>query len=309
MHMRKIISLLLCCVILVACTFGMFGCFTNRVNYAYRGQHKELYTVAVYSIPDAAGFMHHGEGAYNSDIYIWEQDDYGRTLFSYCEDYSNRVFALVISQGYDDENVYFYPDANYTLTIIESEYLYEGVGEDHLKSRTEEFYLENKEKLKELNDWNKPLDKSKCVSYKITDQKIWGDNVYKLNEDQCDEILNDYTETLNFVNPESSPYRYNSVLQMDKEGKVLHEIYGIHRNYDKPEYNWWEPGASDEYTSYGIILWVITDKDGNYDKENGVMVMYSKANEINNDFVYNANDILEFKNKNGWINSYCTEGK
>jgi hypothetical protein len=35
--------------------------------------------------------------------------------------------------------------------------------------------------------------------------------------------------------------------------------------------------------------------------------MYSKSNEPDEHFVYNAEDILEFKNKNGWINSYCIE--
>ena len=302
--MKKIISLLLCCVILVACTLGMSGCF---INPTYRGQHKELYTVAVYSIPNAVGYMFHGEGAYSSDIHIWEQDDYGRTLFSYCEDYSNRIFALVISQGYDDTNVYFYLDINYKLTIIDSEYSYEGADEDHLKNRTEDFYLENKENLKEANDWNKPLDKTKCISYQITDHKVIEENTYELNEDQCNEILNDYTETLNFVNPDESPHRTNSILQVDAEGKILHEIHGDHRNYEKLEYKWWLPNASEEFTYYDIILWVITDKDGNYDKENGVMVMFSKANDTNVDFVYNAEDILEFKNKNGWINSYCID--
>ena len=297
--MRKIISLLLCCVILVVCTFGMSGCF---INPTYRGQHKELYTVAVNSIPNAVGYMYHGEGAYNSDIFVWEQDDYGRTLFSYCEDYSNRVFALVISQGNDDANVYFYPDANYILTILDSEYLYEGAVEDHLKNRTEEFYLQNKEKLKELNDWNKPLDKTKCVSYQITDKKVIEENTYKLNEDQCNRILSEYTETLNFTNPERSPHRYNSVLQLDAEGKILHEIYGVHRNYNNPNYK-----NGDEFTYHTIILWVITDKDGNYDKENGVLVMYSKSNEPDEHFIYSAADVLEFKNKNGWINSYCIE--
>ena len=304
--MKKIISLLLCCVILVACTVVMFGCYFNPI---YRGQHKELYTVAVYSIPNAVGYMYHGEGAYSSDIYVWEQDDYGRTLFSYCEDYSNRIFGLVVSQGYDDTNVYFYPDINYELTIIDSEYSYEGADEDHLKNRTEDFYLENKENLKEANDWNKPLDKTKCVSYQITDHKVIEENTYELNEDQCNEILNDYTETLNFVNPDELPHRTNSILQVDAEGKILHEIYGVHCNYEKLEYKWWLPNASEEFTYYDIILWVITDKDGNYDKENGVMVMFSKANDTNVDFVYNAEDILEFKNKNGWINSYCIDAE
>ena len=33
------------------------------------------------------------------------------------------------------------------------------------------------------------------------------------------------------------------------------------------------------------------------DKENGVMVMYSKANDSDKSYIYNPKDILEFKNK------------
>ena len=305
--MKKVLSLLFCCFILFTCSFGLSGCIFNRENpFPYRGEYKELYTTAIYSIPDAEGYMHHGEGAYNSDIYIWEEDDYGRTLFSYCEDYDNKIFALVISQGYDDTNVYFYPDINYALTFIDSEDRYGGVGEDYLKNRTKEFYLENKDKLKEQNDWNKPIDKTKCVSYQITDHKVLGKNIYELNEDQCNEILNDYTSTLNFVNPDPDSYRYSSILQVDAEGRTLHQIKGTHTHYDRLEWNKWDPNGRD-FTYYDMILWVITDKDGNYDKENGVIVMYSNANEINNDFAYNAEDILEFKNKNGWTHSYCVE--
>lgn len=305
--MKKILSLLLCCMFLVVCSFGLSSCIFDKENpFPYGGQHKELYTTAIYSIPDAVGYMDHGEGAFNSDIYIWEQDDYGRTLFSYCEDYDNKIFALVISQGYDDTNVYFYPDINYALTFIDSEDRYGGVGEDYLKNRTKEFYLENKDKLKEQNDWNKPIDKTKCVSYQITDYKVLGKNIYELNEDQCNEILNDYTSTLNFVNPDPDSYRYSSILQVDAEGRILHQIKGTHTHYDRLEWNKWDPNGRD-FTYYDMILWVITDKDGNYDKENGVIVMYSNANEINNDFAYNAEDILEFKSKNGWTHSYCVE--
>jgi hypothetical protein len=301
--MKKVLSLLFCCIILFTCSFGLSGCIFNRENpYPYRGEYKELYTVAVYSIPDAEGYMHHGEGAYSSDIYIWEQDDYGRILFSYCEDYGNQIFGLVISQAYDENNVYFYPDINYALTIIDSEYLYEGAKDDHLKNRTEDFYLENKEKLKDENDWNKPLDKSKCVSYPITDHKILGEKIHSLNSTQCNEILNEYSKTLNLSNPEKYPHRYNSILQVDAEGKILHEIYGVHQHHDNPDWK-----KTDEYTYYSITLWVITDKDGNYDKENGVMVMYSKANDSDMSYIYNPKDILEFKNKNNWTNLYCDE--
>ena len=301
--MKKILSLFLSCIILFTCSFGLSGCIFNRENpYPYRGEYKELYTTAIYSIPDAEGYMHHGEGAYSSDIYVWEQDDYGRTLFSYYEDYGNQIFGLVISQSYNETNVFFYPDINYALTIIDSEYLYEGAKDDHLKNKTEDFYLENKDKLKEANDWNKPLDKTKCVSYPITDHKVLGERTYSLSSTQCNEILNEYSKTLNLSNPEKYPHRYNSILQVDAEGKILHEIYGVHQHHDNPDWK-----KTDEYTYYSITLWVITDKDGNYDKENGVMVMYSKANDSDMSYIYNPKDILEFKNKNNWTNLYCDE--
>ena len=297
--MKKYITILLVCVLTISMLSGCF--FASENPYPYREKYKELYTVAVYSIPDAKGYMHHGEGAYDSDIYVWEQDDYGRTLFSYCEDYGNQIFGLVISQAYDETNVYFYPDINYALTLIDSEYVYEGVEDDHLMNKTKEFYLENKEKLKEANDWNKPLDKTKCVSYSITDHKTLGKNINSLSSVECNKILNEYSKTLNLPNPESTPHRNNHVLQVDAEGKILHEIYGVHRHYDNP--NW---SKEDEYTSYSITLWVITDKNGNYDKENGVMVMYSEANGSDN-YIYDAEEVLKFKSNNNWTNLYCDE--
>ena len=301
--MKTFLSLLFCGAFLFVCCLGLFGFFFRGENpYPYRGEYKELYTVAVYSIPDTEGYMHHGEGAYRSDIYVWERDDYGRILFSYCEDYSNQFFGLVISQGYDETNVYFYSDINYAVTFIDSEYLYECVEDDHLKNRTEDFYLEIKDKLKEDNDWNKPLDKSKCVSYPITEYKNLGKKIYSLSSVECNKILNEYSETLNLPNPNKTPHRYNSVLQIDAEGKVLHEIYGVHQHHDNPDWT-----MSDVYTYYSITLWVITDKDGNYDKENGIMVMYSEANNADKSFIYNPEDILEFKKKNNWTYPYCSE--
>ena len=277
--------------------FGLTGC---RYDVSYKGQYKELYTTAIYSIPNAVGFMDHGEGTYDADIYVWEQDDYGRTLFAYCDDYSNQVFALVVSQCYDENNVYFYPDVNYALTMIESKYKYEGVDDDHLKDRTKEFYENNKEHLKEKNDWNKPLNFKKCVSFKITNQKILGENIFSFNENECNTILNEYTKTLNLVHLEEKSYRGTGILQVDSEGKILHAIYGVHRNFNKKN-------DDSAYDFYSITIWVITDKYGNYSKETGIKVMYSKADEIDNTFIYSPSDILEFKSINGWTYSYCNE--
>lgn len=79
----------------------------------------------------------------------------------------------------------------------------------------------------------------------------------------------------------------------------------IRKKFSKRSKGHWK--KADEYTFYCITLWVITDKDGNYNKEKGVMVMYSKANESNESFIYKAEDILEFKKQNNWTNTYCSE--
>ena len=290
----RTISLLLILVLFL----GLSSCIYDKDNpFPYRGEYKELYTAAIYGIPDTEGYMHHGEGAYDADIHIWEQDDYGRTLFSYCEDYGNEIFALVICQAYDEKDVYFYPDQSYILTRIDSRYMYEGVEEDHLKNRTEAFYLEYRDKLKAENDWDLPMDKSKCVSYPITDHKPQRDDTHCLTSAQYNEILNEYSKTLPFSNLEERPYAYHKILQVDTEGRVLHEIYGSHGYYDNPDHKW-----SDDFTCYYIILWVITDKDGNYDKEAGIKVMYSRANEYYDSFTYDPNEIREFKTGNGWKN-------
>jgi len=292
--MKKVLSLLLCGVILLSCTLWLSGClFRSKNPYPYQGEHKALYTAAIYSIPDAKGYMSHGEGAYSADIYIWEQDSYGRTLFSYCEDYGNQIFALVIAQASDEANVYFYPDSNYALTFLEAYYVYEAVEDDHLKQRTEAFYLEAGDALKAQNDWEQPLDQGKCVSYPITDHKTPGEKADPLSAARCNEILNHYSGSLGLPNPDPAPHSTNRVLQVDAEGRVLHEICG---HYDAPDQE-----QTDAYTHYDITLWVITDAKGNYDKEKGILVMYSKANETDHSFVYRAEDILEFKQQNDWV--------
>lgn len=294
---KKNIFLLLLCIVLNMCLFLLTGC---NFNFSYKGDYKDLYTVAVYSIPDSVGYINLGEIAGAPEIYIWEQDDYGRTLFVYGEDYNYRIYGLVISQSSDEENVYFYPDKNYVLTIIDTQQDSKRYENDYLKNKTEAFYNEYKEELKAQNDWNQPLNKSKCVSYPISQNKDSVKKARSLKSTECDDILNEYSKTLNLPNPDRSPHRFDSILQVDSEGKILHEIYGAHQHYDNP---YWK--KTDEYTYYSIYIWVITDKDGNYDIENGVMVMYSKANEDDESFIYDAEDILKFKAQNNWKNLYC----
>lgn len=279
--MKKRIGLIV--IIAVIISVSIYFHIIKENPFPYKGEYKELYTAAVYSIPDSEGYMFHGEAAYDSDIYIWEQDEYGRTLFSYCEDYQNEVFALIICQSYDEKNVLFYPDANYVLTKVYSRYAYDITDEDHLMRMTEELYLNHKDDLKAVNDWNKPIDKTKCVSYPITDHKSFPKNTYSLSVKKCNEILKVCSDTLYLSKPESAPHRYNNILQTDKNGLVLHEIYGVHAD-----------------SKYYIKLFVITDKNGNYNKEHGIHIVVSSHDSDRISDIYNVDDITEFKKKNGW---------
>ena len=114
-----------------------------------------------------------------------EKDDYGRILFLYRNSgglnpyFRDGKYALGICQDmsgllFGQNTVSYYDNFAY-------------IGGKTL----EEFTPDKIKQLKEWNDWNKPLDKTKCVSYQITDHKVVEENTYKLNEDQCNEILND----------------------------------------------------------------------------------------------------------------------
>lgn len=289
-HAIKLATVLLLNIFIL---FSLSGCF---INYTYNGKYKELYTTAIYSIPNTVGYMNHGEGAYNSDIYVWEQDEYGRVLFAYCEDYSNCIFTLVISQGYDEKSVWFYPEVNYTSIYIESEHAYYNFNDDHLKNMTEDLYQNRGDELKTANDWGKPVDITKCVSYDIVNHKVFEPNAYKLSEEKCKQILKDYSRTLNLPNPSNTPYRLHSVLQVDKDGKTLHKICGLHWNYD-----------NQNNTLY-IILLVITDAEGNINKDNGILVIKTDENSYwEVDALYNPEQIAKFKQANGWEYGFCTE--
>lgn len=76
----------------------------------------------------------------------------------------------------------------------------------------------------------------------------------------------------------------------------MYEIYGLHRNYD-----------NNDNTLY-ILLWVIIDPEGNYDKEKGILVLKSDE-EFFKDYsiVYSPEEVREFKLANGWVYGYGTE--
>lgn len=104
---------------------------------------------------------------------------------------------------------------------------------------------------------------------------------------KCNDILREYSDTLNLFKPELTPHRYHNILQTDKNGLVLHEIFGIHQ--DEPYY---------------IKLFVITDNKGNYDHDNGIHIVVSSRDFDDRFDIYKVDEITEFKKRNGWEYDY-----
>jgi len=133
----------------------MTGCGSSDV--AYSGDYPELFTVAISSLLGARGYgLGHGT---QPDIELLEEDRYGRQLFSFHEDTRVISFSLIISQKVDNGYVYFYPHYNFIVLSGDAPWLHMEEFEDEIAA------------LKEVNNWNQPMDCSECVRVKVVRQK------------------------------------------------------------------------------------------------------------------------------------------
>ena len=150
------------------------GCYLfEPFDTSYTGDYPALYTQACKNL-ETDGFFDGEHWFAEAAVLPVETDDYGRTLFIYCDgngyyslSYDN--YALMICQYYTEEKVYYYQDDNH---ILESPRKENGI----TLSEDSDFSIENPlygfkdediARLKELNDWNKPIDNTKCVYSEI----------------------------------------------------------------------------------------------------------------------------------------------
>ena len=147
--MKRIFTFILVCSMLIS----LVSC-THR----YQGSRRDLYSTAIHSILWVHGYSNAG-GEWGTDpmMTIIDTDQYGRVLFRYTEDANLKgekpFSSLVIMQSSTEDFVYFYENVNYI--VKEKENIY-----DHYEA---DFFDDEIEKLKEINDWNKPIDLDKCV--------------------------------------------------------------------------------------------------------------------------------------------------
>ena len=135
----------------------MAGC--RSIDVTYNGEYPELFTVAINSLLGVVGYT--AGHMLQPELELLEEDDYGRQLFSYFEDRRTSTFSLIIAQKEINGYVYFYPHDNFIAITSQNPWML----------TSNDFSEDEINKLKEVNNWNQPMDCSECVRVKVVRQK------------------------------------------------------------------------------------------------------------------------------------------
>ncbi len=241
--------------------------------FEYGGEHPDLYTVAINNIFGAQGYHHNGEVPFDPYIEIIETDSQGRVLFLYDES-NDFGTALVIMQATDGEHVFYYQDDCYYPYAYSEPTPYDA-------KYTDLFTEEEIDALKELNDWNEPLNTAKYTSATIAYRK--GEGALELDDDDFEEAIRAYADTLGYLDDDTL-YRYHEYCGRDKYGKEIYYVYAI-GDYALGE------GVSPDSSTHYFNLALIFNADGSCPLSN----IYEIAEETN---LYNY--IRAFKDNCGW---------
>ena len=166
--MKKKISLFLGFLFIILLLIGLIVFFVIRSFYrGYTGKHPNLYTVAINSVLYTSGHSFGADRYMNSKIEIIDEDEYGRTIFTYSENYYGKGYddvmtfrSLLVCQHANKNEVFYYEDVNYMIKPQASN-----------SEKIEDFSNEEIETLKELNDWNEELNLTKCIKKAIIKNK------------------------------------------------------------------------------------------------------------------------------------------
>lgn len=223
------------------------------LNYKYRGNTPELYTVAVNNIFGSSGYTNNGEISYTPEISAIETDNYGRTLFFYNENYGQGNWygmAFVVMQKSENGYVYYYQDDCYLPFFDATDYFWHGRigGEDYIKAV--ELAGESIEALKKRNDWNEEFDKTKCTKSKISDIKP--DGKIDVVTWTFDDEIYAYAKANGYQGFDDNAVKFFIYCNADASGKELYYVYCMSADDD-------EKGET-IYNTYVYAVIVDTDK-------------------------------------------------
>ena len=142
-------------ILLILCLSFVVGC-DPFPSLRYEGEHKELYSAAIYAIPGC------GE-VYGAQVKVLETDSCGRTLFKFEAKGSclfgrsgKQVNALMIVQESYESGAGYYRDVCYSF----------------INDADDEDIIRRINELKALNDWDKPLNEERTAYRQIAEAPI-----------------------------------------------------------------------------------------------------------------------------------------
>ena len=238
----------------------------------YNGENPELYTVAIHNFLGSEGCGSNGEIPVSSQLGIIETDSYGRVLFYYHEGVIKEGCGYGISQKTQDGYVYFYQDD--CVIPADDDWNYREVTH-------EDWFTEDEiAAFKTRNDWNQPMNDSKCTKEQIVREKP--KPKLNLKKGDFDEVAKACFEEKGIPYSQKSVHSSDTFFIADDYGREMYVLHCYIR------------GVTANKLDYDLVI--IFNPDGSCDT--------SKAVTEISDFL-NYRDLLkEFKQRNGWDTEY-----
>lgn len=255
-------------LIVIGSTFC--GCF---INSKYDGPNPELCSVAWANLVDVYGYWSNGEIGGPVDVEIIETDSYGRVLFTYTEEHyypETKPIYLLVMQYSDDENVFYYPEDCYI-------YL-----EAPVVDRECVFDTDVINELKLLNDWECPMDKSKCDSTKIVREKPEGEIKNGTRDWFLEDIVEEYHKRSGrYIHPKNVSFvNSSSFIVKDDYGREMYIVYTHFEEY-----------TDKVMTRYSYKFLIVLTPDEECDVSTVILLEDSQNAQA---------DVKQIKEQNGW---------
>ena len=238
----------------------------------YIGENPELYTVAINNFLGSAGCGSNGEIPVPSKTGIIETDSYGRILFYYHEGTIIEGCGYGILQKSQDGYAYFYEDDCVIPAVDDWNYS---------EVTHEEWFTQDElAEFKARNDWDLPLNDTKCAREQIVKKKP--KSKLKLEEADFDKVAKAYYKSQGIYYTEKSVYGYDEFFIADDYGREIYFLYSYIR------------GLPNMDAKYNLII--MFQPDGSCDTEKAVAVITDSLNH--------REVLKEFKQCNGWNTEY-----
>jgi hypothetical protein len=260
--------------------FIIYWFFFSGGDGKYTGDHPELYSIAINSVPGTRGYWPDSHGRWSSKVVFIEKDSLGRIMFLYYEKGKISEYSLIISQKNDGKYAYYYPDYNFISISLGDCVIYDStnkliigdpaVDKCMLPSPTEDIFnlvlenigVEKNEELKKRNDWNMAIDIDRCERVKIVRQKAEGPV-------RNSSVRSFYKKALG---SDARSHAHTVFFTKDNYGRSMYVGYGRHGT--------------------GRIVVMLFQPDDSYDINIGVMELI----DVNN----YQDDLKAFKERNNW---------